>query len=215
MEHFRKILGSKLKVVTGDAAGIDRVIMRVEELPSNIESVLFDVFDKRHSLNWESIMTKFHESVGYIEDETRHFIDHSFEQLRSAEGAFDLLQNFKDIQSRDSINHQMTQKFTNVLSRYAAEVELAKTIFETFKYPRPPSFKNQPNVAGAISWSRSLFMRIKKPIVRFQMMEEMKSEQGQKTIAQYLEVAKARPAPTPPPFHAPPLSRTAPCGARS
>lgn len=44
---------------------------------------------------------------------------------------------------------------------------------------KPPIFKNQPPVAGAISWERSLFLRIKHTILRFQEMEDMlNSEQG-------------------------------------
>eukprot|EP01044_Picomonas_judraskeda_P001223 COSAG03_NODE_68_length_15004_cov_6.604764_1_plen_99_part_10 len=65
-----------------------------------IENILFDVFDKRYSANWLSVMAKFHESVELIEEDTKAFIDYSFDQLRSAEGAFDLLQNFKNIKSR-------------------------------------------------------------------------------------------------------------------
>lgn len=43
----------------------------------------------------------------------------------------------------------------------------------------PPLYKNQPPVAGAIYWERSLFLRIKHTIIRFQTMEEMMtSEQG-------------------------------------
>ena len=188
-DHFRNILGSKLKVVTGDAQGIDAVIRRVDSLVLPIESILFDVFDKRYSANWLSVMAKFHESVELIEEDTKAFIDYSFDQLRSAEGAFDLLQNFKNIKSRESINHQMQQKFTNVLDRYSMEVQEVKTLFETHR-ANPPCTKNQPPVAGAISWSRSLFRRIKKPIVRFQAMEEMKSEKGQLIIAEYIAVAK-------------------------
>ena len=55
----------------------------------------------------------------------------------------------------------------------------------------PPCSKNQPPVAGAISWSRSLKRRIMKPIVRFQTMDEMKSAKGQEIMAKYIEVAKA------------------------
>jgi dynein heavy chain len=190
LDHFRNILGSKLKVVTGDAQGIDAVIRRVEGLVSPIESILFDVFNKGYSAQWTAVMQKFNEAVQLIEDDTKHFIDYSFDQLRSAEGAFDLLQNFKDIESREAINHQMQQKFTNVLDRYSAEVEEIRVIFESNR-ANPPCTKNQPPVAGAISWSRSLKRRIMKPIVRFQAMDEMKSEKGQQIMAKYIEVAKA------------------------
>ena len=44
---------------------------------------------------------------------------------------------------------------------------------------KPPIFKNQPPVAGAINWERSLFHRNKHTVLRFQEMDEMlSSEQG-------------------------------------
>ena len=168
------------------------MIRRVDSLVTPIETILFDVFNKGYLANWRVVMQKFEESVKLIEDDTKNFIDQSFDQLRSAEGAFDLLCNFKDIQSREAINRQMEQKFTNVLDRYSDEVDLIRNIFdEHVAKASPPCSKNQPPVAGAISWSRSLKRRIMKPIVRFQTMGEMKSEKGQQIMAKYIEVAKA------------------------
>lgn len=63
LDHFRNILGSKLKVVTGDAQGIDAVIRRVESLVTPIETILFDVFNKGYVANWMAVMQKFNESV--------------------------------------------------------------------------------------------------------------------------------------------------------
>ena len=43
----------------------------------------------------------------------------------------------------------------------------------------PPLYKNQPPVAGSIYWEKSLFLRIKHTIIRFQTLEEMmQSDQG-------------------------------------
>lgn len=57
-----------------------------------------------------------------IEKEAINFIDESFKKLRSAQGAFDLLQKFKHIRSRQAINKQMLMKFDNILERYEKEV---------------------------------------------------------------------------------------------
>ena len=47
-----------------------------------------------------------------------------------------------------------------------------------------PPLKNQPLVAGAISWVRLLYQRIKNPILRFQEMEELLgSDEGKKVRA--------------------------------
>ncbi|NXN47775.1 DYH10 protein, partial [Rhinoptilus africanus] len=55
----------------------------------------------------------------------------------------------------------------------------------------PPLYKNQPPVAGAIYWSRSLFYRIKHTIIRFQEVEGLlASERGKEVKQTYLQVAK-------------------------
>eukprot|EP00741_Cyanophora_paradoxa_P015322 tig00000194_g14791.t1 len=191
LDHFQNILGQELKAVTGDALGIDEVMRRVEQLVVPLENVPFDIFDKRYQPNWEAQMSKFNDNVALIEDMTKSFINASFKKLRSAEGAFELLQNFKNIQSRDAINKQMMEKFTDILIQYSKEVDMVKEIFEAHR-DKPPVTKNQPPIAGAISWSRSLFYRIKKTIIRFQEMEDMMaSEEGKAVTKKYIAVAKA------------------------
>ena len=50
-----------------------------------------------------------------------------------------------------------------------------------------PPLKNQPLVAGAISWVRLLYQRIKNPILCFQEMEDLLgSEEGKKVRAEHL-----------------------------
>ena len=61
---------------------------------------------------------------------------------------------------------------------YFFQVDAMHALFKA-NADKPPIFKNQPPVAGAISWERSLFLRIKHTILRFQEMEDMlNSEQG-------------------------------------
>jgi dynein heavy chain len=56
-------------------------------------------------------MSRFREQIIQIEEMAKQFIDASFKKLRSAEGAFDLLQNIKNIKSRESINKQLMGKW--------------------------------------------------------------------------------------------------------
>lgn len=67
-------------------------------------------------------MTNFYTEVSEIENEAKTFIDESFQSLRSAEGAFDMLLNFKHLRSREAINNQMMQKFKDILVQYGKEV---------------------------------------------------------------------------------------------
>lgn len=50
----------------------------------------------------------------------------------------------------------------------------------------PPVIKNQPPIAGAIAWERSLFHRMKHTIIRFQSMEEMLTTDEGKTVSQLI-----------------------------
>ncbi|RKP21444.1 hypothetical protein ROZALSC1DRAFT_11414, partial [Rozella allomycis CSF55] len=191
MEQFYSIFGPELKAVTGDPQQIDEVIKRIEGLIIPIESITFDLFNKKHQPQWDIVMTKFREQILQIEDMAKQFIDASFKKLRSAEGAFDLLLNIKNIKSRESINKQLLQKFNDILEQYSKEIDIINEIFVKSK-DDPPVNKNEPKIAGSISWSRSLFQRIKKTILRFQSMKEMlDSDMGKQVTAKYLTVAKS------------------------
>ena len=191
LDQFRKFLGPELKAVTGDPQGIDEVLLRVQSLITPLEYLPYNIFDARYNGSWDQHMKEFHEKVDEIETRTKVFIDSSFRKLRSAEGAFDLLQNFKNIESRESIQRQMMLKFTDILIQYSREVARVKAIFEAGKNS-PPVSKNQPPIAGAIAWTRSLYYRLKKSILRFQTMPKLlESEEGKTVCRDYVTVARA------------------------
>ncbi|TPX37396.1 hypothetical protein SeMB42_g06902, partial [Synchytrium endobioticum] len=189
MEQFQSIFGAELKAVTGDPTQIDEVVKRVEALSVPFESITFDIWNKRNQQFWDTLMQRFREQTAQIEEMARSFLDASFKKLRSAEGAFDLLQNVRSVKSRESINKQLMTKWYEILDQYSREVETIGEIFRK-NCDNPPIAKNQPRVAGAIAWSRSLFGRIKRTIVRFQSLQEMlTSEQGQEATRHYKMVA--------------------------
>lgn len=89
----------------------------------------FDPFSQQDQKHWKRVMESFNKEVLAIEGEAKMFIDESFQSLRSAEGAFDMLLNFKHIRSREAINNQMMQKFTDILSQYSKEVMVFASLF--------------------------------------------------------------------------------------
>lgn len=78
----------------------------------SIETVAFDIFDKRYQTGWENTMSRFNHNVALIEDTVKQFIDASFNNLRSAEGAFELLQKFKNIKSRYVVLYELLLQTT-------------------------------------------------------------------------------------------------------
>ncbi len=190
LDQFYKFLGPELKTVTGDSAGIDEVLDFVNNLVGPLENLPFNVFNRQYQASWEQVMKNFNEKVDDIETRTKSFIDTSFQKLRSAEGAFDLLTNFKNIECRDSIRSQMLDKFTNVLEQYSREVERVTAIFHQHQ-ATPPCSKQQPPIAGGILWARSLYHRIKKSIIRFQAHGSLlTTEKGKEICKQYIAIAK-------------------------
>jgi dynein heavy chain len=189
LDQFGKFLGPELKAVTGDSDGIDVMTRRVEKLSEPLNSTSFDIFDREYKTSWDAIMTEFSESVATIEAMTSTFINSSFENLRSAEAAFDLLQRFRNIESRDSINKQMMEKFDDILTRLDVELSFISDLFDKH-HEHPPRNKDSPPVAAAISWAQSLYRRAKRPIMRFKTMETGKSERWNHTKDIYLSIAR-------------------------
>ena len=77
------------------------------------------------------------------------------------------------------MNNLITNAFISLWSlSFFLQVDVMDHLFKDMR-ENPPLHKNQPPVAGAIFWEKSLFLRIKHTIIRFQTMEEMMtSEQG-------------------------------------
>jgi dynein heavy chain len=190
IEQFYSIFGAELKAVTGEPQAIDEVIKRVDSLCTPFENITFDVFNKKAQAQWEGVMGRFREQILQIEEMAKQFIDASFKKLRSAEGAFALLKNIKNIKSRESINNQLMGKWYEILDQYAREIDITEEIFNKHR-DNPPISKSDPKIAGAIAWSHSLFDRMKKTILMFQTLPEMlASEQGRAVTRKYLSVAK-------------------------
>lgn len=168
--------------MTGDPERIEAVLQRVDSLVLDIETVRFDPYTPNNKHEWRSVMSRFQREVKLIEEEANSFIDESFQSLRSAEGAFDMLHNFKHLRSRDAINAAMMKNFKEILVTFEKEVDVINDLFQEHR-DQPPVSKNQPPVAGAISWSRSLFQRIKHTVLRFQTMKELIDSEAGKAVS--------------------------------
>ncbi|CAD7925016.1 unnamed protein product [Amoebophrya sp. A120] len=193
LDQFYKFLGPELKEVTGDSADIDELLKEVADLTrAELQKVSARrAFDERnYSTVWEPMMGRFRERVEVIERRAIVFLDTSFQNLRSAEGAFQLLQNFKNIESRETINAKMSEKFADILKQYGSEVKRMRELFEkeSVNY-KPP--KDVPPLAGSIAWARSIFARIKRPVLSFKTMPQLlQTPEGQVACRDYVDLGK-------------------------
>jgi dynein heavy chain len=185
LDQFYKFLGSELKEVTGDAAGVDDLIERVRGLTSGFKTIQH-MFEERFKGTWDSNFQGFKTKVEQIENRAIEFLDARFQNLRSAEGAFQLLQNFKNTESREKINKKMNEKFVSILEQYNNEVRTMRQLFLKGRHS-PPTFKNTPPVAGAILWARSIFHRLKRPVLSFKTMPHLlETPEGQAACKEYV-----------------------------
>ncbi len=174
LTQFRMFLGPDLREVTGEGEMIDTVIQQVENLLVPLETMPFDVFDRNCRASWLALMAQFKERESSIDQLCRTFLDTAFDQLRSADGAFEVLQRFQTMQSRKSLKAQVKEKYDKVLIRYAEEVNLSRELFLKHKDSKSQIYKNQPQIAGAIAWALSLYHRVKRPIMRFNKSDVLK-----------------------------------------
>ncbi|XP_025092040.1 dynein heavy chain 10, axonemal-like isoform X1 [Pomacea canaliculata] len=190
LEEFYSIFGPELKSVTGDEESINDVLLRVDFLVEPIEQARFSPFNMAEKDSWTRIMENLYNEVRLIENEAKAFIDKSFQNLRSAEGAFELLLNFKDIQSRKVIRDLLMQKFSDILLQYCKELDTIDTMFQEEK-SSPPVYKNKTPLAGRIEWCRALFHRIKHTVIRLNSLEAMMiTDLGKETRKKYLEIGR-------------------------
>jgi dynein heavy chain len=64
----------------------------VQLIVEPVETAMLDVFDQGHAAQWRALRAHFFADNEEVKAATRELIDTSFRKLRSAEGAFDLLQ---------------------------------------------------------------------------------------------------------------------------
>jgi len=188
---FHSVVGPELRAVTGESGtGMEDILKRVEALTQPILSVKFNVFDKKHETSWEVQHNKFRENVRQIDICLRVFIDAAYSKLKSAESAFDLQMKLQTIQGHDTIRNILKGKVPEILNQFDRELDLVIELFERDK-GAPPRTKNQPSVAGAIDWSRGLYWRVKKPMLRFVQEKLLENEQGEVIKKKYITLGKA------------------------
>lgn len=190
LEDFYNIFGSELKSIINDPAQIDAVVKRVNALAVPIENADFDIFNVFNKENWEALTKWFYEEVTYLEDQAKFYIDECFAVLISAENALEMLLKFKNMKTRAAIQQQLLRKFDVIMQQFSKEINTVEHIYQRNKR-HPPLLTYHSPMAGAIYWVRQLFHRLRRPVLIFQRIRELKhSETKLIAFSQYLEIAK-------------------------
>ena len=177
MNKFLVFLGPNLKAVTGNSEGIDKLFTEVKALVLPFKNAKENFFEKANVNVWNQLISSFKQNQGTIENSTIRLIDDTFKDLRSSEGAFDLLNNFKNIATLDEIAKKLQKKYTDVLNNYRKELDNNRALFEKGKklyedgHPNMIISRGKPPIAGIISWASNIMQRIKSPILKFHKNE--------------------------------------------
>lgn len=190
LQDFYNIFGHELKSIINDPAQIDAVIKRVDALIVPIEQADFDIYNVFNKANWEAMIAWFYQEVVFLEDQAKFYIDECFMVLISAENALKMLLRFKEIKTRASIQQQLLRKFDVIMQQFSKEINIAEDVYHRGKR-FPPLLTYHPPMAGAIFWVRQLFHRLRRPVLIFQDIKDLKhSELKLVAFSQYLDLAK-------------------------
>lgn len=89
-----------------------------------------DVYNQDVLLQWTATFEQFKTSILAIETDIIQLITETFKnKLSSSEGAFDLLNKFRGIKTRDRIEKELSAKYEDVLGRYNDEIEEMKKLY--------------------------------------------------------------------------------------
>lgn len=190
LQDFYNIFGHNLKSIINDPAQIDAVVKRVDALIVPIEEADFDIFDVFNKENWEALTAWFYEQVTFLEDQAKFYIDECFMVLISAENSLEMLLKFKNMKTRAAIQHQLLRKFDVIMQQFSREINVVENIYHRGKW-HPPLLTYHPPMAGAIFWVKQLFHRLRRPVLIFQKVRELKhSELKLLAFSQYFDLAK-------------------------
>jgi dynein heavy chain len=200
LQKLLNLLGPKLKSVTGNTSGIDRLVKQAMDLVLPFIERRIDYFGPNMLLHAsqsqennevQNLFKNFIHSSEVIQKEATFLIEATFKNLRSSESGFEFLQKF-EVDSLETISQNIKARFSDVLSNYDKELKQNEEIFLTNK-DKNITTKNKPPVAGAIAWKKSILKRIKAPMVLFMGKNTgpgsqnsfTKSEEFQETVTNY------------------------------
>lgn len=190
LQDFYNIFGPDLKSIINDPAQIDAVVKRVGALIVPIEEADFDIFNVFNKENWEALTAWFYEQVMFLEDQAKFYINECFTVLINAEDALKMLLKFKNMKTRAAIQQQLLRKFDFIMQQFNKEINIVEDIFHRGKW-HSPLLTYHPPMAGAIFWVKQLFHRLRRPVLIFQEIYDLKhSELKLLAFNQYYDLAK-------------------------
>ena len=172
IDELKHLLGPDLVRITGENGNVLVVMEEIEALPKLLKDIQFDPFDRVNENSWRETIQTFDNMVSKVEKDAGSSIENAFRQLRSSEGAYNLVQQFKTMKSRPSIHHIIEERYQDIFQQYEKELETIEDHFIKYKND-PPIYFGHQTASGSISWANDLYLRAKRPILLFQQNDHL------------------------------------------
>ena len=104
LKKFIILLGPKLKAVAGNIESIEELLASVKNINNLFLKLEFPIYDKQHHNSFKQMLNKYNNEKKKIQEKTITLIETTFNDLRSSESAFELLQRFINLKSLDHIS---------------------------------------------------------------------------------------------------------------
>jgi dynein heavy chain, axonemal len=145
--------------------GMEKLTQKFKEIIDEFKKKGFDLLDYQTG-SFDRYYVQFTVEISHLDVELQNFIDNNFNRFKNIEYSLKLLQKFKNTLKRDSLKHNLTNKYNAILHNYLIELDNIQRIF-TDQKGNPHLVRNMPPEAGKIIWARHLFHKITGPISMF------------------------------------------------
>ncbi len=191
IDELKHLLCPELVGITGENGNVFNVMNELALLPKLLQDIQFDPFDRAKGEHWCKAMEAFNEMVSNIEEHASLSIESAFRKLRSSEGAYQFVQQFKTMKCRPFIRQILEDRYQDILQQYEKELESVEDYFIKHKND-PPLPPGHLKASGSISWANGLYLRVKRPILLFQQNSTLiSSGLGLKLKNAYLRFARS------------------------
>ncbi|ETO09366.1 dynein gamma chain, flagellar outer arm, partial [Reticulomyxa filosa] len=138
--------------------GLENIISAFNKLICDFKRKGHDLLDDDDTA-FERDFVEFTMNNSALENQVQSFIESRFNKVTKIEEALALLEKFRVILHRESLQNDLDNKYMQVFRSYGKQLEHIQQIFIK-KRENPPLSRNMTKVAGCIQWSRQLLNRI-------------------------------------------------------
>jgi dynein heavy chain len=146
--------------------GMEKLIASFDQLVNEFKMKNHDLFNFNQSV-FERDFVEFTMHNSGLENAIQDFVERTVTQMGSIDKQLDLMQKFKEILQRESLQEDLESKYLMIFKLYGEDLNHIHTLYEKNK-DSPPIPRNMTRCAGNIHWSRQLLRRITSPMRKFQ-----------------------------------------------